>query len=128
MYNKFLEGLPSQLQSKVMDERETPNANFVFAPLFAAPHPQAGAANPHAGEKDLRKVSAYFSRVWSNMISNGMVRIKAETAKHVDDASANWVGKGKGKGAKGKGGRGNAFGGRGNGSSSSEHGSNQQRR
>ena len=119
MYNKFMEGLPSQLQARVMDERENPNANFVFGPLFVAPNPQAGAANPQAGEKDIRKVSAYFNRVWTNMISNGLVRIKVETANHVDEENANWVGKGKGKGGKGKG-RGRGFGGRGNGSFPSE--------
>ena len=113
MYNKFLEGLPSQLQIKVIDERENPNANFTFAANFAAPHPQAGNPNPQAGEKDIRKVSAYFNRVWSNMISNGLVRIK-ESANKVDDEEAYWTGKGKGKfKGKGPGGRFNA--GRGNG-------------
>ena len=116
MYNKFLEGLPSQLQIKVIDERENPNANFVFPAVFAAPHPQVGNAHPNAGEKDLRKVSAYFNRVWTNMISNGLVRIK-ESANKVDDEEAFWISKGKGKVPKGKGlgGRANGLGGRGNG-------------
>lgn len=125
MYNKFMEGLPPQLQSKVTDERENPNANFNFPANYAAPHPQAGNAHVHAGEKDLRKVSAYFNRVWTAMISNGLVRIK-EAANRVDDGSdaeANFIGKGKGKGlgkGKGAGRGGRGLGGRGNGEQKSK--------
>ena len=36
MYNKFMDGLPTQLQGKVMDERETPNVLFQLPANYAA--------------------------------------------------------------------------------------------
>ena len=117
MYNKFMNGLPVQLQGKVMDERESPNANFLIGANYVAPHPLAGAAHPQAGQVDLKKVIAYFNRVWTRMIQQKLVKLP--TANSVTDEEAFWAGRGKGnwkgkgkgpggKGYKGKGGdRGN---------------------
>ena len=119
MYNKFLNGLPPQLQNKVMDERESPNANFVIAANYVAPHPNAGNAHPQAGEKDIVKLVAYFNRLWTNLVTRKLVRLPAANAAL--DENANYAGRGKGNGkgnrlnGKGKGkGKGDG-GGRGNG-------------
>ena len=112
-YDKFLDGLPSQLQNRVLDERTAPNAAFDYPANYpaAANHPQAGNAHPNAGEKNLLKVATHFSTVWMHMCDHGGVRLPV--AK--DDYDANFVargkGKGKGKGAPGRSGRGNGRGG-----------------
>lgn len=92
-YNKFMDGLPPQLQQKVIDERENPNTRFNIPANYAAPHPQQGNAHPNAGEKDIGKVISYFARVWNTLIKQGMVRLPE--ANKVDEPElhdANYVG------------------------------------
>ena len=104
MYNKFLNGLPAQLQNKVMDEREAPNANFNIGPNYVVPHPQAGNPHPQAGQKDMLKVISYFNRIWMNMVTRKLVRMPNANSADIDANYAGGRGKGKGKGnGKGKG-------------------------
>ena len=110
-YDKFLDGLPPQLQQKVLDERMAPNANFDDPVNYPnnANHPLAGQGHPNAGQKNLRLVARHFSQIWMHMCEHGGVRLPKE-----EPEEANYVG-GKGKG-KGKGtGKGGGRGGRGNG-------------
>ena len=65
-YDKFLSGMPTQLQQKVMDERENglPAATAlpaVYPPNYPDPA-LAGQPHPNAGEPDMTKVIAKYSR------------------------------------------------------------------
>ena len=119
-YDKFLDGLPPQLQQKVLDERTAPNPLFTIPENYPqnANHPLHGQAHPNAGAKDLKKVTIYFSKQWQHMCDHGSVKLPAANEADID-VDANFAGRGKGKGkGKGKGrGRGESAG-RGRGGSS----------
>ena len=123
-YDKFLYGLPPQLAHVMINERE---AGIPAADVYPANYPAdyanaalRGQANPLAGQVNLTRVIARYSRTWQSMAKAGQIQFN----KPKED-KANFVGgkgKGKGKGGKGsfgkgKGGKGSPpfYGGRGNG-------------
>ena len=99
MYDKFLEGLPPQLQDRVINERSDPNPRFAYPAQYPAQanHPLRGQAHPFAGQKNIKAVITSFSKIWMTMCDTGRVVIPKS------EIDVNWAGKGRGKGTKGKG-------------------------
>lgn len=113
-YSKFLDGLPPQLQQKVMDEREQfPQLTIVHPPNYPANYPNValqGQVHPLAGQPDMTRVIAKYSRFWNLMIDKGLIKANYVQDVSPDDAMfAGGRGRGKGKGR----GRGGRFGGKG---------------
>jgi len=72
---KYLEGFPASFDIVIVTERKLGNpVTHVFPATFPAHHPQAGAANPDAGEPDIDEMSRVFYTEWARMINRGDIK------------------------------------------------------
>ena len=72
---KYLRGFPPSFNLVIVPEQMAPgNGNYVFPANFPAHHPDAGNADPNAGEPDIHAMALAFYPTWSNMIKLGQIR------------------------------------------------------
>jgi hypothetical protein len=50
------------------------NGNYVFPAVFPAHHPNAGNADPAAGEADIHAMALAFLPTWNDMIQRGLIQ------------------------------------------------------
>ena len=77
---KFLDGLPSQLEILVIQERNSAanggNGTFVHPAIYPAHFPAAlaGNAHPDAGNPDMSAMSDHWTTIWIDMMSSGAIK------------------------------------------------------
>ena len=85
---KYLRGFPSSFNLVIVPEQMAPGAgNYVFPAVFPAHHPNAGNADPLAGQPDLHAMALAFYPTWANMIQLGQIRPVPRGMAHKVDAN-----------------------------------------